>query len=385
MDNKYSLYIHIPFCSGKCDYCDFYSVPVKPGDPILLHYAETVLNEAEFLFDKYRPSYVPSIYIGGGTPSLLGSGVIFFLLKGIFELISRYTASPASECTVECNPESLTENFLESVKTGGVNRLSLGIQTFNSASRKMVNRTGAGNEEDLIKSLSLVDKYFNNAFSVDLISGLPLQTEKILLDDIAHVLDYNPSHVSLYELTTEPGTPLFSKTKIINDNAPDLYLAGRDALEKALYSQYEVSNFARKGGESIHNIRYWQMKSWLAIGPSASGTIINEPGKAFRYTYHRDIENWFSNTVHGDKSRYIKEELDKKTLVKETFLMGFRYINGPDEKLFRQRFGTDVHEVIPHTLDKWKDKLNKDIIALTKDGLLFLNPFLIDAFSELDS
>ena len=389
MSLEASLYVHVPFCAQKCGYCDFYSVPVKPpnppdlsrdpraGDPGLKQYVKTLLAEGEGLFERFRPSAVPSVYIGGGTPSLLGPGGIGALLGGLSKIISRYSPPPV-EITVEANPESADEAFMEAARKAGATRFSLGIQSFSAASRRAIGR--AGEERFLSGCLALAAAYFPGSFSVDLISGLPLQGRRDLLDDIAKVLDYSPAHVSLYALTVEAGTPLAEKAQ---PEAEDLGLEGRDALERAGYAQYEVSNFCLKGKESLHNIRYWRMQSWLALGPSASATVIddNDAGKSFRYTIPPDVDTWLA--AQGNPVPIV-EKLDKNTLIKESLLMGFRYLEGPDEDLFLRRFGRSIRELITGTMNSRQGHLKNGKCALTKDGLLFLNSFLVEAFQELD-
>jgi oxygen-independent coproporphyrinogen-3 oxidase len=409
-----SLYVHVPFCSGvsrgKCDYCDFYSVPVEPGDPRLERYIDTLLLEGEKLFEKFRPERIPTLYLGGGTPSVLGAVGISALLEGISRLIGRFSPPP-EEITLEANPESADEAFLAAARAKGATRLSLGVQSLHGPSRLALNRIGSSVGEALLfDRLRLAAAYFPGAFSADLISGLPLQSENVLLDDIAALLSYKPAHVSLYSLIVEDGTPLAVKTAEAKsrepfrlnpngakpiflpnqDEADRLWIFGRDALEKSGYSQYEVSNFCLDGKESRHNLRYWQMKNWLALGPSASGTLIEDStGSGFRYTILPDLNCWIDSrgsSFHKDSIPSF-EELDNITLIKETLMMGFRCTEGPDEELFRLRFHRTIGECIGKTASSWRKHgfLRKDRYALSKEGLLFLNGFLSEAFRELDA
>jgi len=364
-----SLYIHIPFCASKCDYCDFYSVPLGPLDRGHELFVDTLPAEAEKLFKKYPVENVPTIFIGGGTPSVLGPVLMRRLLKGVLSLIGGFSPPP-EEVTVEANPESADEAFLAAIREEGATRLSLGVQTFYGPSRKAVHR--AGDEAVLPGRLALAASFFPDAFSVDLMSGLPFQNKSVLLDDIAKALSYKPAHVSLYALSGKKAESLE------RDEADELWLCGRDALEKSGYLQYEVSNFCHPGMECKHNIRYWRMCNWLALGPAASGTIIHEnTASGFRFTFPSEINNW---------QKSVEEHLDTLTLVKETILMGFRYIEGPDEATFLSRFKKCIGEVIPKTLGEWRSRglLRRDKCALTKKGLLFLNRFLLEAFEELD-
>ena len=378
---KASLYIHVPFCKAKCDYCDFFSIPINSNDQALFNnYINSILFGANKLFMEGNISNVPTLYIGGGTPSLFNSEDISRLLKDLLEVIKCYSSLPM-EITLEANPESINEEFLDAIRKAGVTRLSLGVQTFYEPSRIAVNRIGYNKE--LNNTIALASSYFKNALSIDLISGLPLQSETILMEDISASLFFSPVHVSLYALNVDAGTALAKNKNIIlpgSEESDNLWLIGRDTLLKAGFSQYEVSNFCIKGYESLHNIRYWRMESWHALGPSASGTIIPDKDHAFRYTHSPDMEIFFKENELFPNKEYI----NKTDLIKESLLMGFRYINGPDEDLFYLRFGIKIEDIIPKTLNSWDAYLQKNRIALTNDGLLFLNPFLVDAFIEIE-
>jgi oxygen-independent coproporphyrinogen-3 oxidase len=391
-DNRASLYAHIPFCAGVCDYCDFYSVPVLPADGRMDDFTGALLREVEQVLRRHGVTGVPTVYMGGGTPSVLGAGRMKRLLAGFASILP----GPPEEFTVEVNPESADGNFLEACREGAVTRISLGLQSFHEPSRRAIHRVGEGRL--LPERLRLVSEIFGGNFSADLITGLPFQTEKILLNDMEKILLYNPGHISLYSLTVEEGTVLARRPRSLlppADEADRLWIRGRDFLEAAGYEQYEVSNFALPGKQCRHNIRYWRMENWIGVGPAASGTIINsETGTGRRYTVNPDVDAWLAASAAGDAAAgtegsgpafHTEEYLDRSTLIKETMLMGFRYINGPDGALFRRRFRGTLEETIPHTLDTWRRRgmLRRDRTALTHEGLLFLDPFLMDAFGEL--
>ncbi|MFP3089094.1 coproporphyrinogen III oxidase family protein [Treponema sp. TIM-1] len=399
LEGPCSLYIHIPFCAGTCDYCDFYSIPVKAEDPRLDHYVDALLADAEYILTVFGIRRVPTLYIGGGTPSLLGGMRIARLLVGLGSLMPN---SPL-EITVEANPESADGSFLEACRVGGVTRISLGVQTFHEPSRRLVHRVGEG--ALLPERLRLVREYFGAAFSADLITGLPGQDREVLAGDLEKLLSFTPGHISLYALTPGAGTPLVADPRFKTflppvDEADRLWLMGRDTLERAGYGQYEVSNFALSGKESLHNIRYWRMENWLGLGPAASGTIIDDRvGRGTRYTVMADVDAYLDTPVEdrifsGDralsplkkKPLILVESLDRIVLMKETCLMGFRSIEGPDPQLFIRRFGRDIATCIPGTLARWWDRglVRPDKVALTREGLLFLDPFLMDCFEELE-
>jgi oxygen-independent coproporphyrinogen-3 oxidase len=285
------------------------------------------------------------------------------------------------EWTVEANPESLDRDFLRVCREGGLNRLSLGIQSFSPRSRSLVRR--GGGPETLERALDLAAEFFPGDFSVDLMTGLPGQDLEALLGDLERVLAFRPAHVSLYALTPEEGTPLWDRRGELPppETADSLWISGRDALEGSGYGQYEVSNFSLPGKESRHNLRYWMMKNWLALGPSGSGTLIDEgTGTGLRFTWPGDLESWLSRPSR----RPPCEALDRLTLMKESLLMGFRCTGGPDAGLFAGRFGLSLEDAIPRTLASYRERGLLSGLALGKKGLLFLDPFLVEAFGELD-
>ncbi|MDR2071478.1 MAG: coproporphyrinogen III oxidase family protein [Treponema sp.] len=371
-----SLYLHIPFCAGSCGYCDFYSLPVRPGGPGLEAFIDALLGDVRDYLARFAVNRVPTLYLGGGTPSVLGAARITRLLAGLRSLLPAWP----EEVTVEANPESADAAFLRACWECGVSRISLGVQTFYEPSRRLVHRVGEGSL--LPERLSLVSALFPGAFSADLMSGLPGQDETVLLRDIETLLAFNPAHISLYALTADPKLPGSPP----DDEADRLWLLGRDALEKAGYAQYEVSNFSRPGKRSRHNIRYWRMENWLGIGPAASGTVIDDhKGTGLRYTVKADAGAYPAPGFAEHDGGITFEFLDRPTLIKETFLMGFRYTEGPDRELFKTRFGTEPEALIPRTVERWRKRglLEGGKTALTPGGLLLLNPFLLEVFEEL--
>ncbi|MDR2210677.1 MAG: radical SAM family heme chaperone HemW [Spirochaetaceae bacterium] len=374
MGSDFSLYFHIPFCGKKCDYCDFYSIPLAGRgnrDLLVNRYITALLEETErFLAEISRgisPVYIPTVYIGGGTPSVLGASGITRLLKGLGSL-----APNPGELTVEANPETADRAFLDACGSGGVTRLSLGIQSFDGRLRNALGRRDGG--KNLFPRTAAAAEIFGPGLSLDLMTGIPGQTEGGVLQDIDRALSYKPGHISLYALTVEGGTPLACRAGIKGalpspDRADRLWLAGRRALVRAGYEHYEVSNFARSGCRCAHNIRYWRMENWIGLGAGASGTIIENDGQGRRISYAPDAEDFIAGP------RRTLEVLDRSTVLRETLLMGYRYTEGPDPALFKNRFGAGIEQTIPRTLAKWKDK---------KKRLLFLNSFLLDTFMELE-
>jgi oxygen-independent coproporphyrinogen-3 oxidase len=372
-----SLYIHIPFCGSFCDYCDFYSVATKNiSEGYIESFITSLIKDINYQIEYFDIDEIPTVYIGGGTPSVLGTKI-----ARLFDALKRIPFFSPKEFTVEANPESITEEFLLLCRQGGVNRLSLGAQTFHEPSRLSVNRKG---DALLLEDrLTLATRYFSGGqtgfdLSLDLMTGLPYQDEKIIIEDINRIRAYGPSHISLYSLTVENKTPLEEKIKtkkIIlpdGDKADSLWLLGRELLENEGYNHYEVSNFAIDGKRSLHNMRYWQMKNWIGAGPSASGTLTDEEtAQAKRFTYAQDVGEYIKTPLITSAHC---EKIDKNTFLKDTILMGFRCNEGPDKELFKRRFGRTLEEYIPKTLAKWEKK----------DKMLFLNSFITDAFTEIE-
>ncbi|MDR2803977.1 MAG: radical SAM family heme chaperone HemW [Treponema sp.] len=383
-----ALYIHIPFCVKKCDYCDFYSIPVDAAadERLMDRYIVSLCRDIEFQIRVFSVTTINSVYIGGGTPSALGARRMGRLLDFLRRILR---GRGVCEFTVEVNPESTGEDFLRVCAEGGVTRISCGVQTFDSETRRAVGRTG---EISAIHSaLSLLSDIYKDAFSADLISGLPAQDEGALPRDIETLLRYRPAHISLYDLTLEENTPLYKN--VISGKLPlpppekaeKLWIEGRNILENNGYAQYEVSNFAREGKRSLHNIVYWRMGQWIGAGTSASGTMVYDNAGGV-YGERRVISASVSRYITDSAPQIFVERLDRLTLIKESFLMGFRYIDGPDEILFSKRFGRTVESLAPQTLLAWREKgmMGDGKIALNGQGLLMLNRFLTDCFLEMD-
>ncbi|MDR2951852.1 MAG: coproporphyrinogen III oxidase family protein [Treponema sp.] len=380
-----SLYIHIPFCDSFCDYCNFYSIDAggdSAGANRMDAYIGAIAADVTWQCEYFHIKKIPTAYIGGGTPSVLGARRTGLLLDGLNAL----PCFTPSEFTVEINVESATEEFLTVCRERGVNRISLGVQSFHEPSLRLVNRAALPGIME--ERLGMVTRFYPEAFSADLITGLPLQTVNTVLEDVNRLLQYKPANVSLYGLSVESGTPLKQKVKtgaIVlpdRDEADGLWLAGRDALEKAGYGQYEVSNFALTGKRCLHNDRYWRMAGWLGAGPAASGTLVDEEtGTAKRYTYPEDIDAYIKNP---SIPAAVYEKINRDALLRESLLMGFRRVEGPDPLVFKRRFGADAESFIPHTIARWRTRGFFNGKLPTRDLMLFLNGFLSDAFKELD-
>jgi oxygen-independent coproporphyrinogen III oxidase len=384
-----SLYIHIPVCLSKCDYCDFFSIPISSflgeKDNKFTLLTDALLEEIRLSRQEMHITDWKTVYIGGGTPSLIDPANIARLGT---DIMKSTEGVPIEEFTIEANPEDLTKEWLEACEIAGINRLSLGIQSMNDAVLSSVARRGSA--ESNRKALLLVKKYWKGRLSVDLISGLPCQTKKILFHDIDELLSYEPDHVSLYSLTIEDETPLARKIHdqqvprlLTDEDADSLWISGRDRLENKGFLQYEISNFSRQGFESKHNLTYWNLDTYIGVGPGATGTVITGE-TAYRTTNTQNTQKWFS----APHASYSMEKLSKEDCIREFIMMGMRLSSGMDRKKFKNRFAYDVLDYIEKTVSIWERKqlinLRTDFLALTREGLLLLNRFLADCFVEID-
>jgi putative oxygen-independent coproporphyrinogen III oxidase len=385
-----SLYIHIPVCLRKCDYCDFFSVPADsfPAatgnrfsalvDSLI---TELRLKEARHHVDSWK-----TVYIGGGTPSLLSPVSIQRLGEAV-----GYRFAPAvfstAEWTIEANPEDLTASWLDACEAAGINRLSLGIQSMHDPVLSSVGRRGS--RASNVDALRLVRKRWRGQLSLDLIAGLPGESAEMLVENLEMLHDYGPDHISLYSLTIEGNTPLGLRLEgpdppeLPGDSeADDIWLAGRDWLEGAGYRQYEISNFARPGKECRHNRTYWELESYIGIGPGATGTII-EGDTSCRSTNTTDIRAWLADPGNTAEIEHVGREES----IREFLMMGFRLAEGIPRERFQQRFGVDLLSLIGDTAGRWSRNglldIGEERISLTRDGLLLLNRFLIDCLQEL--
>ena len=388
-----SLYAHIPLCLKKCDYCDFFSLvprsfPADCREPseITARIVDGLAREIDAWRAEYGITGWKTVYIGGGTPSLLSGDTITRLGDAI-----RNQSAPGNpkiaEWTIEANPEDIGEAWLASCASAGIDRLSIGVQSLDDACLTAVGRRGCA--EKTTQALELVSHAWKGRLSLDLIAGLPGQTSRGLIADLERLLPYDPDHLSLYSLTVEEGTPLAKRRDASSganlpdeDAAAEIWLAGRDWLEAHGFAQYEVSNFAKSGHESLHNMTYWKLDTYIGVGPGAAGTIISGD-EAIRFTNTKDFASWFADPRAGRTA----ERISRKELMTEVLLMGMRLREGIDKRAFSARFGTDIASCIPKTVASWAarglliDEPNH--LALTKDGILFLNRFLSDAVDEL--
>ena len=353
-----SIYIHIPFCKTKCEYCDFFSVPCGNTE-ISEEYVVSLLNELEFRLKFYNIDSIFTVYIGGGTPSLLKNHQI----KKIMDKI--YSVGNPVEVTMEVNPDDISEELLSCMQEVGINRISCGIQSLDDEVLHCVKRRGCA--QSVWESLKLIKDKWKGVFSVDLISALPNQSEQSFLSGLKKVISLQPDHVSMYALTIEESTPLGKKIEsgdLVYDyeKADDIWLLGRDLLLESGYLHYEVSNFSKEGFFCKHNLVYWDLKDYIGVGSGATGTVYSNKSK--RWTNITNIEDYISFwSKYDSESSFVDtssvelvEEIDLGTQIFEFFMMGLRMLKGVAYEDFVQRFNMPFPDKFLNIFNKWQKK-----------------------------
>jgi oxygen-independent coproporphyrinogen-3 oxidase len=394
-----AVYIHIPFCRKKCNYCDFVSADYaeKTAD-----YTDRYLNVLVNEFTSHLPAKglvegfplaspmfsggLPTVYIGGGTPSLLSEKQIIYLFeKIVYHLMyrdfnitdsrlshsgmtispdvsfprKRESVLPKGEVTFEINPESINEGKLKLLKSYGVNRLSFGLQSLDDDILKYLGRVHT--VDDFKKSYDLAKKTGFNNINIDLIFGVPGQTMKIWENTLIHAIQLDPQHISVYSLTVEEGTNFFRQNVVKDDDLDaDMYKFAIGFLKENDYQQYEISNFSKPGFECKHNINYWQNGQYLGLGLGAVSYI---DGKRIKNT--EDIKEYFN-----EEFQYCVEELSDHKKVSESLMLGLRLIEGitvSDE--VKKKYSYKINNLKSLGLLSEQDNLLK----LSSKGVMFAN------------
>lgn len=368
------IYIHIPFCVKKCAYCDFLSGPQDEGT--IEQYVLSLLDEIRAHGSKkeFVSNYeVTSIFLGGGTPSILNEGQmqrIFGALK------SSFMISQDAEFTIEANPGTVTREKLQSYRVCGINRISFGLQSANNEELKLLGRIHT--YEDFLESFSLARECGFDNINVDLISAIPKQTVASWEETLQSVIKLNPEHISAYSLIVEEGTPF---AKVYGEGCPmehdlpseeeerAIYYRTEELLKAAGYHRYEISNYAKEGKECRHNLGYWERKEYLGIGLGSASLIENT-----RYKNTDDLAYYME---HARELTAIQKEIQvllTKEQMEEFMFLGLRKMEGISEKEFEKCFGVGIDEVYSGPLKKL---IREDLLA-KKDGRILLTKHGID-------
>ena len=315
------IYIHVPFCRSKCQYCDFYSLTTK-DDKLMDGYIAAMckhIKEAGELAPGYK---VDTVYFGGGTPSFFGGDGMATIMSAIRR---SFDVTADAEITFEANPDSVSDKLLRRLRGEGFNRVSLGVQTDNDELLRKLGRPHT--YAQVMTAVQRIRKAGFRNLSLDLMYGLPGQTLYDWEKTLHHVLTLNPEHISCYALKVEPGTPLYDYKDICNiandDTQADMYLSGIEILRSKGYRQYEISNFAKKGMVSKHNLKYWMGGEYLGFGPDASSDFAGK-----RFSIIRDLHGYIDGVKNGKQVLTDVQEIPQRERAGEYLMTRLRTTTG---------------------------------------------------------
>lgn len=344
-----SVYIHIPFCSSICSYCDFSKFYYN--EVWVNQYLEALNNEIDL---NYKGEVLNTLYIGGGTPSCLN----IEQLTKLFNIIKKFNLSTKVEFTFECNVENINKEKLEFLYKKGVNRLSIGVQTFNNDLLKILNRHHT--KKEVIEKINLAKSIGFNNINVDLIYAIPKEDMNILKNDLDLFLSLNINHISTYSLIIEPNTKLYiDKFKNIDEDLDyEMYKYICTKLKKNGYNHYEISNFAKDGYESSHNLTYWNNEEYYGFGLGASGYV-----NGVRYDNTKNLNKYLNKNYI-----YESHELELKETIENEFILGLRKVKGINKKIFQDKYNINIKD-INHV-----KKLITDGKLLEDEDNIYINP-----------
>ncbi len=376
MKKDLGLYIHIPFCVKKCAYCDFLS---WSGDKEQRVDYVRALEQEILSYKNFAEDYqVTTLYFGGGTPSVLEGE----LLERIMEAIRRtFQIEEKAEVTLEMNPGTALKEKLELYKKLGINRLSMGIQSVKNENLKLLGRIHT--YEDFLESYCMAREAGFDNLSGDLISSLPGQTLAEWKEELKILMETPLEHVSVYQLIIEEGTEFYKKYGECEELLPDeetsreIYLWTGKYLKSRGFEQYEISNYAREGKQSAHNLRYWERKDYLGLGLGGASMIRN-----MRMSNTRDWDKYMAYCRDPGKIREEVEVLEESGQMEEFMFLGLRKTRGISKKEFHRTFGKDIDLVYEKTLEKYlKNGMlqeSGDRIFLSEEGILLSNQVFAD-------
>lgn len=398
-ENNLELYIHTPFCVKKCAYCDFLSFPADTNTQI--QYVHALLNEIRFYGERMGGYQVPTIYIGGGTPSWLEPELLIAIMDQVY---NSFHVREDAEVSIECNPGTVTTAKLEAYRRAGINRLSIGLQSANNEELKVLGRIHT--YEQFLKTYELARNAGYNNINIDLMSGLPRQSAESFADTLQKIIRLKPEHISSYSLIIEKGTPFYEKYKFdmvrqeagmkteelpTEDDTYKMLKLTQRVLAKAGYDRYEISNFAKPGYACRHNVGYWTRENYLGLGLGAASLVDN-----VRYSNTRELyeymelchelsilppeafapeegmaapeRNWFGSNLHTEAS-----VVSRKGQMEEFMFLGLRMTDGISRNEFERNFGMPIEaayvQVLPELQAQGLIEKREGRIYLTDRGM----------------
>jgi oxygen-independent coproporphyrinogen-3 oxidase len=378
--NTVGIYVHIPFCASRCNYCDFCSTANRRD--LIPAYRDALLKHIREAAGGIAQSVCDTVYFGGGTPSWFGTKSLIRIFE---EMKRKFRVLKTAEVTLEANPDSVELKNLRKLRSAGFNRISIGAQSANDAILKFIGRRHRF--EDVVRAVSDARKAGFDNVSLDLIYGLPAQTRDDWVDTLTRVIELEPDHISCYGLKVEPGTPLweYRDSPMIPDDdlQADMYLYAVNTLAAHDYNQYEISNFCRPGKASKHNLKYWQLGDYLGLGASAASNIGDR-----RYTCVEDVEEYIRRVNSGEPLCGPVEIVDQYERASEYLMLGLRTTRGISEDeyaaIYRGGFGP-LEELLKDYSVRGLARFRDGRWSFTPPGFLLSNRLigeLLDAQTE---
>ena len=352
------IYIHIPFCIRKCDYCDFLSGPSEPEEQA--DYVQALLREIQAVEEGEGRS-VSSIFIGGGTPSVLDERLLGDILR---EIRNRFKMEEDAEITIEVNPGTANIGKLQAYREMGINRLSIGLQSPEDRELKILGRIH--NYGQFLETYQEARTVGFDNINIDLMSAIPDQTYEGWVKNLRTVAELEPEHISAYSLIVEEGTPFAARKLNLPDEDTEynMYEATAQILKEYGFEQYEISNYARKGRECRHNVGYWTRQDYLGFGLGASSLYGKE-----RFANTADMKKYLESSKNPEKIREKEPSLTREDEMAEFMFLGLRMTKGISKADFQRCFGCTIESVYGEVLEKYESME----LLLEKDGRIFLS------------
>lgn len=371
------LYVHVPFCAQKCNYCDFNSYKIEEKNQ-KKDYLISIKKEMELYKEEFKNKEFTSVFLGGGTPSILTPEELTILIENIY---SNFNIKRDAEITMECNPGTLNKVKLKAIKSLGINRLSMGLQVTQDHHLKYIGR---------IHTYEQFEKNYKDAIevgidniNVDLMYSLPNQSFDEWKETLNKIINLNPSHISAYSLILEEGTKFYdmylNKEFELNDEEVDIsiYNYTIDTLYKNGYHQYEISNYAKDNFECKHNVLYWKCEEYVGIGASASGYF-----NGIRYNNICELDNYEKMILEGEKPIEWEEKLSIKDEIEESIFLGLRMNEGIQISDFKEKYNFDFEKEYKNEIEKLSKmeliEIDNNLMKLTQKGREISNSVFVE-------
>ena len=371
------LYVHVPFCAQKCNYCDFNSYKIEEKNQ-KKDYLISIKKEMELYKEEFKNKEFTSVFLGGGTPSILTPEELTILMENIY---SNFNIKRDAEITMECNPGTLNKVKLKAIKSLGINRLSMGLQVTQDHHLKYIGR---------IHTYEQFEKNYKDAIevgidniNVDLMYSLPNQSFDEWKETLNKIINLNPSHISAYSLILEEGTKFYdmylNKEFELNDEEVDIsiYNYTIDTLYKNGYHQYEISNYAKDNFECKHNVLYWKCEEYVGIGASASGYF-----NGIRYNNICELDNYEKMILEGEKPIEWEEKLSIKDEIEESIFLGLRMNEGIQISDFKEKYNFDFEKEYKNEIEKLSKmeliEIDNNLMKLTQKGREISNSVFVE-------